>query len=198
MRDDLHVGLPLPPPWKGVLKAMTDSDWRDKAASKAHDALARELLSNIKPATIQAVQNAVINGLTSDLFGTQSGGDPSPLWAVRRDRSLNPLESRFVDHIESRLTGQNALGCEEIVAQSLDSLTREQLDGIGNAIIQHVALKSVRDATEARSRLGQLTRQIDTTAMSRDLAKGELRVQKSERRKPIDLNEDLRPEANRD
>lgn len=199
MRDDLHVGLRLPPRWKSVVRCLAERDWRGRAPSKARDALARELLESIRPGVLQNVRAAFDRGGAADLFRPDGAVQKDALTSIRRARQLTPAESKLIDYLEAHEANLNALNRHQAFAQSLQFVAEEQFEGVAREIIHHVSQKSVRDVPEVRGCLDFIASSLDVAAMCRDLAAGALQVAPRVRRPPIDIeNEDLRPEAKRE
>jgi hypothetical protein len=196
MRDDLHIGAPLPARWKAVIRAMTrDHDWHHQAVPKAEGALAADVISMIKPAFIANIRRVLENGLGSSVFGAENNsvGLLESLDDFKRAQLFHPFESKCIDYLRRHSLQINKLNADEFVRSAVAESCAEHVESIHDAALAHIALKARSQVAEARRRLGSIAATIDIEGLGREAVAGRLKVPKRVQKRPIGMDtEDLR------
>lgn len=194
MRDDLHVGAPLKPRWRGVIKAMTREGWQEEAVAHADRAIIRDVLDLVRPSFLGGVIDLVRAASSPTFFGP-----PTPLnlgkafEQLERKHCPNQLEAKCLAHLKLSMGNLNALNSHQVVEGSITNGVREFMGGIKDDTLLHIAEKSFSDLKEARRRLSKIISSVGVEALTKKLVEGTLQAPPRIRRKPVDLdNEDLR------
>lgn len=174
MRDDIHKKLPLPRPWKRLLRACTRDADRERWSAYATQVVVYEL-NQLTPAVVRQLQ--------------QSAGQPNLFGGP--DRVASALACNPIDHaaiLQAAATNQSDrdAAIHDSVGRAVESLLESQL----REVRVHTALEDPAHSAELNARVGHVIRAADVPRLVADRLAGEKLP--ATKPSPLDLDEDLR------